>query len=71
MYHLPAVLAGGIIVGVGFVAVGFFVVAVEAAAYFVGAFPLTFIFLLVGVILRGAPLLQLFIHSVMSPPSLA
>ena len=71
MYFLPAFLGRGIVVGGGFVYGYLFFSAVEAAAVFVGDLPLPFIFLLVGVILRGAPLLQLFIHSVMIPPSLA
>ena len=70
MYFLPAVIGRGISVVGGFVSGGLFVAAAEAAAAFVGAFPSPFIFLLVGVIFRGAPLLRLFIHSVMRPPSL-
>ena len=70
MYFLPVVLDGGIVVDGGFVAGGFFVATLEAAASFVGAFPFPFILLLVGVILRGAPLLKLFIHPMMRPPSL-
>ena len=42
----------------------------EAAVDFVGALPFPFILFLVGVTLRGAPLLRLFIHSVMRPPYL-
>ena len=71
VYFLPAVIDGGIVFGGGFVDVGFFFAAVEAAAASVGAFPLPFIFLFVGVILRGAPLLLLFVYPVMRPPSLA
>ena len=71
MYFLPAVPGGGIVVGVGFVAGGFFVAAVDSDADFVGALPFPFVLLLVGVILRGSHLLQLFIHPVMIPPPLA
>ena len=71
MYFLPAVLGGDIVVGGGFFAEGFFVAAVDTAAAFVGDLPFPFILLLVGVILRGAPLLLLFIHPMIRPPYLA
>ena len=71
VYFITAFLGGGIVVGEGFVAGGFFVVAVEAASDFVGALPFPLILLLVGVILRGSPLLRLFIHPVMRTTSLA
>ena len=71
VYFLTAVLGGGIVFGGGFVDVGLFVAAVEASADFFGAFPLSFIFLFVGVVLKGAPLLRVFFHPVMRPPSLA
>ena len=73
VYFLRAVFGGGFVVGEGFVAGGdvVAVAAVESAAAFVVAFPFPLIFLLVGVILRGAPLLQFFSYPVMSPPSLA
>ena len=70
VYFLPVVLGGGIVVGGGFVGGGFFVADVDSAADFFGALPPPFILLLVCVILRGAPLLQLFIHPMMRPPYL-
>ena len=42
----------------------------EASSTSVGVFPLPFIFLLVDIVLRVAPLLRLFVHPVMRPPSL-
>ena len=71
MYSPPAVLGGGIVVGGCFVVRGLFVAAAEAASAFVGASPFSLILLLVGVILRGTPLLRLFIHPVMRTTSLA
>ena len=73
VYFLRAVFGGGFVVGESFAAGGDVVVitAVESAAALVVAFAFPLIFLLVGVIFRGAPLLRFFSHPVMSPPSLA
>ena len=74
VYFLRAVFGGGFVVGESFAAGGDVVVitAVESAAALVVAFAFPLIFLLVGaVIFRGAPLLRVFSHPVMSPPSLA
>ena len=71
MYLLPTYIGRDIVVGGVFVTGCFFVSAVEVAAFFVGVSPSPFVLLLVGLIFRGPPLLQLFISPVMRSQSLA
>ena len=73
VYFLRAVFGGGFVVGESIATGGdaVAITAVEPAAALVVDFAFPLIFLLVGVIFRGAPLLRFFSHPMMSPSSLA